>query len=84
MPDGLSYLPALAFLTLGYAALCAALPFGHCRRCRGWGAQVTVSRFNGRPKRGRTCRRCQGHGRRLRTGRRLYNLVARTRRDGTR
>ncbi|PYC80489.1 hypothetical protein C7C46_12345 [Streptomyces tateyamensis] len=70
-------------VTLGYAALCAASPFGNCRKCRGFGYAVRTDR-NGRPKRGRTCRRCRGIGKRIRIGRHLYNLAHRTWRAGTR
>lgn len=84
MPFGPHSILALVLLTLCYAALCAKSPYGVCRKCRGWGSKVRVSRFSGRLKRGRACRRCRGYGRRLRIGRRLHNAVARLRRDGTR
>lgn len=83
MPAWLSYLPGLLFVTLCYVALCAASPFGACRKCKGWGSKVSVSR-SGRPKRGRSCRRCAGYGYRLRIGRRIYNAFSRLRREGTR
>ncbi|MFB6863438.1 hypothetical protein ACFCZQ_02775 [Streptomyces virginiae] len=73
---------ALLF-TLGYASLCAASPFGRCRKCNGLGFALTHDR-KGRPKRGKHCRRCDGHGIRIRVGRHLYNLWARTYRNGTR
>lgn len=84
MPFGLDSIPGLILLTLCYAALCAKRPYGVCRKCRGWGSKIYTSRFTGRLKRGRVCRRCRGYGCRLRIGRRLYNAVARLRRDGTR
>ncbi|MFE0577778.1 hypothetical protein [Streptomyces sp. NPDC058874] len=77
---------AIAFLlvvTLGYASLCAASPFGNCRKCNGLGFALTTDR-KGKPKRGKTCRRCKGHGIRIRVGRWLYNRAARTYRAGTR
>ncbi|WP_327368685.1 hypothetical protein [Streptomyces sp. NBC_01217] len=77
-------MPGLIFVALCYAALCAASPFGTCRKCKGWGAKVRVSRFTRQLKRGRECRRCRGYGRRIRRGRHLYNLVARLHHDGTR
>lgn len=82
MPSPLSAVLLLILLTLCYAALCAANPFGTCRRCEGWGHKIRRT-HDGRLKRGRTCRRCRGYGRRLRVGRRLYNIAARLRNDGT-
>jgi hypothetical protein len=73
----------LIIVTLCYAALCAASPFGPCRSCRGMGFQLTTDR-KGRPKRGKGCRRCHGTGQRIRTGRWLYNRAARLHHDGTR
>ncbi|MFF2651697.1 hypothetical protein [Streptomyces sp. NPDC058045] len=84
MPSFLHSLPGLLFLTLCYAALCAASPFGTCRKCKGWGAKVSVGRFSRRLKRGPVCRRCDGHGQRLRLGRHLYNALSGLRREGTR
>ncbi|MEW2029671.1 hypothetical protein AB0901_03965 [Streptomyces roseifaciens] len=75
-------MPGLIFITLCYALLCAASPFGSCRKCNGWGAAVRQTR-SGRIKRGRECRRCEGHGRRLRIGRRLYNATTSLHREGT-
>ncbi|WP_309252209.1 MULTISPECIES: hypothetical protein [unclassified Streptomyces] len=37
---------------------------------------------SGALKRGKDCRRCHGHGKRLRIGRRLYNLWLRIYREG--
>ncbi|MGO4417962.1 hypothetical protein AB4Z54_04115 [Streptomyces sp. MCAF7] len=75
---------AAIFLAIaGYAALCAAQPFGTCRKCSGAGRAVRVNR-RGRVKVGKTCRRCRGHGRRLRIGRRLHNHARRVHSDGTR
>ncbi|WP_424887428.1 hypothetical protein [Streptomyces sp. XH2] len=73
----------LIIVTLGYAAMCAASPFGRCRKCRGLGFAMKADR-KGRPRRGRPCRRCDGHGIRIRVGRHLYNAAARLHRDGTR
>ena len=50
-------------------------PFGDCRKCRGLGFAMKTDR-KGRLKRGKTCRRCKGHGKRIRVGRHLYNVVA--------
>ncbi|MBT2369486.1 hypothetical protein J7E88_30475 [Streptomyces sp. ISL-10] len=80
-------LPALAsalliLLSLCYAFVCAAQPFGRCNKCDGLGFQLTHDR-KGRPKRGKHCRRCNGHGIRIRRGRHLWNLWARTYRRGT-
>ncbi|MEU2155448.1 hypothetical protein ABZ532_10605 [Streptomyces sp. NPDC019396] len=84
MPSVFDFAAVLLLLTLSYVALCAASPLGACRKCRGWGAKVRVSRFSGRLKRGRDCRRCEGYGQRVRVGRRLYNLAVRLHHDGTR
>ncbi|MBK3588511.1 hypothetical protein JHN49_34360 [Streptomyces sp. MBT57] len=73
----------LMFLTLSYASLCAASPFGNCRKCRGWGFAMKTDR-KGRAKRGKDCRRCKATGKRIRIGRHLYNVAARLHRDGTR
>ncbi|MDH2388167.1 hypothetical protein QCN29_05055 [Streptomyces sp. HNM0663] len=84
MPSSLDAITGLILITLCYSALCAASPFGPCRKCKGWGAKVRISRFTGQLKRGRTCRRCGGYGRRIRLGRRLYNAASRLHRAGTR
>ncbi|NEB36868.1 hypothetical protein [Streptomyces sp. SID14515] len=73
----------LMFITLSYASLCAASPFGNCRRCRGWGFAMKTDR-KGRAKRGKDCRRCKATGKRIRIGRHLYNVAARLHRNGTR
>ena len=66
----LALLASLA--SLGYAAcyllMCAAFPFGHCRRCKGAGK--LYSPFSRRVF--RLCPRCDGTGRRVRIGRRIY------------
>ncbi|MEU6165380.1 hypothetical protein [Streptomyces tanashiensis] len=67
----------------GYALLCAASPFGTCRKCQGLGGAVVLDR-KGRPKKGKRCRRCKGHGKRLRVGRRLTNHSRAIHRAGTR
>jgi hypothetical protein len=68
--------------TLGYACVCAASPFGACRKCRGMGFALKTDR-KGRPKRGKHCRRCDGNGIRIRVGRHLWNLWRATYRNGT-
>lgn len=71
---------AMAGLVLwlgGYAVLCAAKPFGPCRKCRGLGQ---VERFG----KVRMCPRCHGHRFRLRVGRRLHNAWRRTYANGAR
>ncbi|MFD3943597.1 hypothetical protein [Streptomyces sp. NPDC058579] len=83
MPPALLAIALPLFVTLGYAALCAASPFGQCRKCDGLGFALTTDR-KGKPKRGKHCRRCQGHGIRIRLGRHLFNIAARIHRDGTR
>lgn len=80
MTPALTAMPGLIFLALGYAALCAASPFGDCRKCRGFGFHVRRNR-RGRIKRGPDCRRCRGHGKRIRFGRHIYNVLARLHRD---
>ncbi|MFE6689717.1 hypothetical protein ACFVFQ_24975 [Streptomyces sp. NPDC057743] len=81
-------LPSLAIaclivVTFSYAALCAASPFGNCRKCRGFGYQLKKDR-RGRLRPGKTCRRCHGDRKRIRIGRHLFNVAARLHRDGTR
>lgn len=70
--------PALSIITLCYAALCAASPFGPCRRCNG------IGRTRLGIRRGRLCRHCNATGIRIRLGRRLWNQAIRIHRDGTR
>ncbi|MFD9049827.1 hypothetical protein [Streptomyces zaomyceticus] len=67
----------------GYTLLCAASPFGTCRKCKGFGGTVVLDR-KGHPKKGKRCRRCKGHGKRLRGGRRLANHSRAIHRAGTR
>ncbi|MFB7370340.1 hypothetical protein ACFC0D_10905 [Streptomyces sp. NPDC056222] len=83
MPPALLAIAFLLFVTLGYASLCAASPFGQCRKCDGLGFTLKHDR-NGKPKRGKHCRRCNGHGIRIRIGRHLFNVAMRIHRDGTR
>lgn len=83
MTHVLPAIPGLIFLTLCYAAVCAVSPFGNCRKCRGFGFQIKHDR-RGRIKPGRPCRRCHGDRKRIRTGRWLFNRLARVYRDGTR
>ncbi|MEU4355875.1 hypothetical protein [Streptomyces virginiae] len=83
MTPALLAITCLLAITFGYIGLCAASPFGTCRKCRGFGFALTTDR-KGRLKRGKHCRRCDGHGKRIRLGRWLYNRAARTYRAGTR
>ncbi|MFD3946833.1 hypothetical protein [Streptomyces sp. NPDC058579] len=83
MTPALLAIALLLIVTLSYASLCAASPFGTCRKCNGLGFALATDR-KGKPKRGKTCRRCKGHGLRIRAGRWLYNRAARTYRAGTR
>jgi hypothetical protein len=83
MPLFLLASTTLAAITFCYVLLCAASPFGQCRKCNGMGFALTTDR-KGRPKRGKHCRRCNGHGIRIRTGRHLYHLATRIHADGTR
>ncbi|MEU9287236.1 hypothetical protein AB0D57_21585 [Streptomyces sp. NPDC048275] len=69
-------------VTLCYIAVCAASPFGNCRKCSGWGFRMKTDR-KGRMKRGKDCRRCKATGKRIRVGRWLYNRWARVYRAGT-
>lgn len=71
--------PSLLVITLSYAALCAASPFGTCRHCSGTGRLGT-----GRGLRSRPCRSCDATGIRIRFGRHLFNELARVYRDGAR
>lgn len=70
--------PVLSVITFCYAALCAASPFGPCRRCNG------VGRIRLGTRRGRLCRHCNATGIRIRLGRHLWNAATRIHRDGTR
>jgi hypothetical protein len=69
-------------VTLCYVAVCAASPFGNCRKCHGMGHALKHDR-KGRLKRGKDCRRCKATGKRIRVGRWLYNRWARIYRAGT-
>jgi DnaJ-class molecular chaperone len=71
--------PALVLITLGYASICAAKPFRTCRRCSGTGRRGRRLGL-----RSRACRRCDGAGIHIRYGRRLFNEITRTYRDGNR
>jgi hypothetical protein len=82
MTPALLAITLLFGVTLCYAAVCAASPFGPCRKCHGWGFEMTTDR-KGRPKRGNDCRRCRATGKRIRVGRWLYNRWARIYRAGT-
>ena len=71
--DSLAPLASLA--ALGYSAfyllMCAAFPFGNCRRCKGTGklySPIFTKAF-------RLCPRCAGTGRRVRIGRRVYEYL---------
>ncbi|MEV0090066.1 hypothetical protein [Streptomyces sp. NPDC050738] len=69
-------------ITFCYATMCAGSPFGRCRKCKGFGYQLTTDR-KGNAKRGKDCRRCKGYGRRIRIGRWLFNRAQRIYREGT-
>ncbi|MFF3633973.1 hypothetical protein [Streptomyces sp. NPDC002250] len=77
----LAAIACLAFVMLSYCGLCAASPFGDCRKCRGMGHALKHDR-KGRLKRGKDCRRCHATGKRIRTGRWLYNRWTRIYRAG--
>jgi hypothetical protein len=65
--------PALTVVTLCYVAMCAAWPFGACRRCDGGGKlRNPLAR-----RMSRLCPRCDGTGRRVRIGRRIYEYARR-------
>jgi hypothetical protein len=86
--SGAAWLITFGYLA-GYALLCAASPFGPCRRCHGrpaparrpltlariFGALLGTSRYP------RVCRRCHGTGIRQRYGRRLYHYLRRLTQD---
>ena len=61
---------------LGYAAfyliMCAAFPFGRCRRPRCRDGRIYSRIFT---KAFRHCPRCEGTGRRVRIGRRVYEYL---------
>ncbi|MEU3402620.1 hypothetical protein ABZ766_01475 [Streptomyces sp. NPDC006670] len=83
MTPALLAIACLFAVTVGYAATCAASPFGTCRKCHGMG-HLTKTDRKGRLKRGKDCRRCHATGKRIRAGRWLYNRASRTYRAGTR
>lgn len=66
-------------IALCYAALCAASPFGRCRRCDGIGRDRLHRRGTGR-----LCTHCDATGLRIRYGRHLWNLATRIHHDGNR
>ncbi|MER7576847.1 hypothetical protein [Streptomyces sp. NPDC126514] len=82
MTPALLAITLLLEITLCYVAVCAASPFGDCRKCRGMGHALKTDR-KGRMKRGKDCRRCKATGKRIRTGRWLYNRWAHIYRAGT-
>ncbi|MFF0792735.1 hypothetical protein [Streptomyces spiralis] len=82
MTSALLAIALILCITLCYVGVCAASPFGDCRRCRGMGHALKTDR-KGRIKRGKDCRRCHATGKRIRTGRWLYNRWARIYRAGT-
>lgn len=64
----------LLAVTVCYFVACAVWPFSSCRHCGGAG--------KARSPTGRAfhhCRHCRGSGARLRTGRRIYTALARSR-----
>jgi len=61
----------LTAVTLCYALLCAASPWGRCARCRGTGGR-------------RHCPPCHGTGLRPRLGRQALTHLRRLHHDGTR
>jgi hypothetical protein len=71
---------ALATVTISYIIACVVVPWGRCRKCHGTGHKP---RRGGRVTR-TWCRRCEGTGRRVRVGRRIWNLINREYRAGTR
>ena len=79
----LAAIACLLIITLGYTLLCAASPFGRCRKCNGLGFALKTDR-KGRQRRGKDCRRCKTTGYRIRFGWHLYNLAAAAHREGTR
>jgi hypothetical protein len=71
--------PLSIVVAICYAALCAASPFGTCRRCAGRGRLGTTRGLHSRP-----CRNCDATGLRIRAGRHLYNEIMRAHRGGMR
>ncbi|MEV4466365.1 hypothetical protein AB0J51_22425 [Micromonospora echinofusca] len=73
-------LPLASLAALGYAlcylAVCAASPWGRCRRCRGARSHRTSIGTR------RDCTRCDGTGIRVRVGRRLLDYIRAEYRDG--
>jgi hypothetical protein len=72
-PGANVYALTFAFLALWaicYVIACAIWPFTACRHCAGAGHHPSPRRRSWR-----YCRHCRGTGARLRTGRRIYNLL---------
>ncbi|TDB78415.1 hypothetical protein [Micromonospora sp. KC721] len=67
----IALLASLAILgyALCYLAVCAASPWGRCRRCHGRRYHRTAIGTR------RDCRRCDGTGIRVRLGRRLIDYI---------
>ncbi|MGW3147267.1 hypothetical protein ACWDG1_21810 [Streptomyces sp. NPDC001177] len=72
----------LLVVTLSYAGMCVASPFGTCRKCNGFGFAMDTDRKGG-PKRGKSCRHCKATGKRIRAGRWLFNRAQQIYREGT-
>ena len=67
----------LLVVTVGYILGCWAFPFTNCPTCGGDGKHRSPA-----GRRFRLCRRCDGTGRRLRTGRALWNRLHQRDRHG--
>jgi DnaJ-class molecular chaperone len=67
-------------VTFGYVSACVVWPFTTCSRCQGTGKKPAL--FGGRAF--RMCRRCHATGRRLRTGRKVWNFFHRLHTDAHR
>lgn len=61
-----------------YALACYVWPFARCKRCTGTGTRPSPS-----GKAFRVCRKCKGRGRRIRTGRRVFNWLHLLHKEGT-
>lgn len=66
-------------LAAGYILARVIWPFRACRNCHGTGGHRSPTGRAWRP-----CRTCQGSGARLRTGRRIWTYLTRTRNDADR
>jgi DnaJ-class molecular chaperone len=79
MTGGLVLAMALVAVVGGYVVACWVWPSTACRKCESHGKRRSPT---GRAF--KICRRCKGTGRRIRTGRRIFNWLRVLSQEGTR